>query len=64
MADLAVIDKTPSPFYTFLCGTEAPPIELLPAGNPTPWRKCLASCFDAIDLINDMAGRMFPGQKE
>ncbi|ORX39673.1 hypothetical protein BD324DRAFT_678783 [Kockovaella imperatae] len=62
--DQRVVDKVVSPFYTFLCGSEAPVIDSIPAGKHTKWKKCPELCLSAADLLNDMAGRMFPGDRE
>lgn len=54
-----------SPFYTILCGPEpAPPIEALPANKSIPWVEAPTTCIDVADLINERAGRMFPGEPE
>jgi hypothetical protein len=42
-----------------------PSIPSLPTTeHPVAWNKVPAVCYDAIKLINERAGRMFPGELE
>jgi hypothetical protein len=53
-----------SPFYTMLLGDSAPALSHFPAASPIPWNKAPKTCLDAADLVNERAGRMWPGTRE
>ena len=54
-----------SSFYTQLWGRNEPQsTEDFPTGPPVDWKEYAAVGLGVIDLINDMSGRMFPGQME
>jgi hypothetical protein len=45
-------------------GPDAPAIHSFPSAPPTPWKNSSSVGLDTIDLINERAGRMWPGVKE
>ena len=54
-----------SPFFTYLCGAEmAPLVPSFPVRQSVPWTQAPRACLDAVDLINERATRMFPGEQE
>ncbi|WVF72399.1 hypothetical protein IAT40_007214 [Kwoniella sp. CBS 6097] len=59
------IDAFLSTFYTYACGPETtPPIAAFPSKRPVPLDQAPPQCDLILALINERAGRMFPGQKE
>lgn len=51
-----------SPFYTLLCGPEPVPyIAHFVSGPSVPWDTSAKVCLDAMELVNERAGRMLRG---
>lgn len=62
---ISAAERVLSSFYTLLCGPEpVPVIDALPSARPVPWKHAPVTCLDIADLINERAGRMFPGEPE
>ncbi|BEJ16262.1 hypothetical protein CspHIS471_0508670 [Cutaneotrichosporon sp. HIS471] len=54
-----------SHFYTYLAGPDGVPlIAHLPTGTAVPWTEAPKVTLDAMDLINERAGRIYPGDPE
>ena len=61
----AVAETSLCPLFTILCGcANVLPLEAMPTSTSIPWAEAPRPCWDTMDLINDRAARMFPGQKE
>ncbi|KAL7422135.1 hypothetical protein Q5752_002778 [Cryptotrichosporon argae] len=57
-------ERALSPFYTVAYGADgAPPLDAFPVDAPIRWPHA-GPGLEAMDLINERAGRMFPGDAE
>lgn len=59
VADLALC-----PFFTFVAGPQPPYIPQLPCGTAVPWAKSPKVVKDALDYVNERAGRVCKDTKE
>ncbi|WRT66916.1 uncharacterized protein IL334_003881 [Kwoniella shivajii] len=58
------VDIFLSPFYTYLCGSDSTPLPAFPTNRSIHWQNVPPICLEAIDLINERAGKMFSEQSE
>ncbi|WVQ98537.1 hypothetical protein IAU59_005663 [Kwoniella sp. CBS 9459] len=59
------IDTVLCNLFTYLCGPETTPeLAAFPSRPPVPLDRAPPPCIEALNLVNERVGRMFPGQKE